>query len=311
MATAAARPEAPQQQSVATCQAAPQPSRDQPHTCPPWLEAPRPRSRPGPRPWPRQARGTCVPVAASVGGGAVRPARGIVGWSQSSAVGTRPAATCTRRACGRRGAANPPPAPPSDLTARPPTPRTPHPPPPPSPSTTARYSVACCCMASGGGLAGCHMVSGGCCVPATVAGWWHGRARRAQAPRDGHAARAAARVAQGRASRRTARPALQRQPLCDRPRRGAASIWPVAGLWLWLGCGWAVVGLADSAERGEQRSRRLWLPPAAYRPGRTRAPTLATRLQTAVATSCRQSSPRSVAWWRKLSVTSLLAMGSA
>eukprot|EP00964_Phaeocystis_antarctica_P041633 scaffold23817_cov69-Phaeocystis_antarctica.AAC.3 len=125
------------------------------------------------------------------------------------------------------------------------------------------------------------MVSGGGGVPATAVGWWHGRARRALGPRDGlgyRAARAVARAAPGRPLRRTARP----------------------GLWQ-----------TRPAERSGQRPSRLRWPLAARRPSRTHAPTPATRQQTATATSCRQSSPRSVASWRRLSAASLLAIGSA
>ena len=74
----------------------------------------------------------------------------------------------------------------------------------------------------------------------------------------------------------------------------------VAGLWQ-----------TRPAERSGLRPPRLRWPLAARRPGRTRAPTPATRLQTATATSCRQSSPRSVTSWRRLSPASLLAIGSA
>lgn len=85
-----------------------------------------------------------------------------------------------------------------------------------------------------------------------------------------------------------------------RPARSTA-----AGLWL------ASLWQTRPAERSGQRPPRLRWPLAARRLGRKRAPTPATRLQTATATSCRQSSPRSVASWRRLSAASLLAIGSA
>lgn len=94
-AAQAARPEAPPQQRAPTCQAAPHPSREQPHAACLRLEAPRRQPRRRPR---RRLRcGTRAPLAASGRGGAGRSARGRAGWLRSSPAGTRPAVTSRLR----------------------------------------------------------------------------------------------------------------------------------------------------------------------------------------------------------------------